>query len=70
MTRQDRNSAIAAAAILLICGGGYLIMPRIMLALGDVSPIVATILALAFLLLPFGILWFRGRHQRRKQDKA
>ena len=68
MSPSDKKSAVAAAVILAVCGGGYLLMPKLMLALGDISPMAGTALALGFILLPFAILWLRARYQAKHRN--
>ncbi len=64
MDEKTRNSAIAAA---LILGGFGLVafyMPTIMLALGEISPFLAGLVAILFVLAFFGVFWLRGRAKR------
>ena len=64
MDEKTRNSAIAAA---LILGGFGLVafyMPTIMLALGEISPFLAGLVAIFFVLAFFGVFWLRGRARR------
>ncbi|RCS23939.1 hypothetical protein DUT91_11830 [Phyllobacterium salinisoli] len=63
---KTRNAAIAAVAILLGFGALWLLMPRIMLALGAESPLLAGVFAVLFVLAFFGVFWLRARQQRRK----
>jgi hypothetical protein len=64
MDKSTRNSAIAAAIIVLGFGLVAFLMPRIMLAVGSYSPIAAGIIAVAFVAAFFLIFWLRGRSQR------
>lgn len=57
MTRNDRNSAIAAACILLGFGLVAYIMPTIMLAVGEYSTAVAGVIAVAFVAAFFLVFW-------------
>ena len=57
--------AIAAAVILLAFVCGWLIMPRLMLAVSGGGPLVGALLAILFMLAFFAVLWLRARHQRR-----
>jgi uncharacterized membrane protein YqjE len=67
---KDKQSAIAAAAILAFVTFGLLAMPKIVIGLGDaVSPWLGVAVALLFILAPFGILWLRARSQRQQADK-
>lgn len=61
MTQQDWRNALAAAALLIAFGALAYFLPTIMLAVGDVSVAAAIIVAAAFLVLPFVVLWLRGR---------
>ncbi|WP_187968164.1 hypothetical protein [Aquibium microcysteis] len=64
MDEKTRNAAIAA---FLILGGFGLVaffMPTIMLALGEISPILAAVVAALFVLAFFGVFWLRGRAKR------
>jgi ABC-type sulfate transport system permease component len=71
LSPKDRNAAIAAALILAVIAAGLMLMPRIMIGLGEsVSPYVGVGVALLFILLPFVILGLRARAQRRAADKG
>jgi len=64
MDAKTRSAAIAAA---LILGGFGLVayfMPTIMLSLGEISPALAGIVAILFVLAFFGVFWLRGRAKR------
>ena len=65
MKQADKKSALAAALILGGVAGGLLLMPRIMLLIGDVSVYAGTALAFLFILAPFIILYFRALYQRK-----
>ena len=69
MDKSTRNSAIAAAVILLGFGIVGFYMPNIMLALGDASPIAGGIAAVLFVLAFFGIFWLRGRSRGADRDE-
>jgi hypothetical protein len=62
---QDRSSAIAAGLFLLLFGAGFLLLPKVMLYLGDISPYLAAVVGTLFVLAFFFVLWLRARHQRR-----
>ena len=66
MDRDTRNAAIAAAIILLVFGLAAYFLPAIMLAVGNVSTVLAAFVALVFMLGLFVVLWLRGRSQRKK----
>ena len=64
MDNGTRNSAIAAAVILLGFGLTAFYMPTLMIAVGNVSTIAAGIMAVAFVAAFFGVFWLRGRFRR------
>ncbi len=57
--------ALAAGLILVAVIGGWLIMPRIMLAVSGGGPLAGALVAILFMLAFFAVLWLRARHQRR-----
>lgn len=61
MDQQSRNSAIAAAVILLGFGLVAYFMPAIMLAVGKWSTAAAALVAVAFVAAFFVVFWLRGR---------
>lgn len=65
MQNETARTAIAAAIIFAVFALGAYFMPTIMLALGDVSPILASVFAIAFVLAFFVLFWLRGRYRRR-----
>ena len=67
MTPENRNSAIAAALLLAIFGLGAFYLPTIMLAVGDLSPVAAGIVAVLFVAAFFLVFWLRGRSQRGRE---
>ncbi|UVK40748.1 hypothetical protein LHFGNBLO_002264 [Mesorhizobium sp. AR10] len=68
MDRDTRNAAIAALWILLLFGVGAFYLPTVMLAVGNVSTVLAGIVGVAFVLAFFMVFWLRGRNQRKKGD--
>ncbi len=56
---------VAAAVIMLVFGGAWFVMPRIMLLVSGGGPLAGVLVAVAFMLAFFGVLWLRARHQRR-----
>jgi Ca2+/Na+ antiporter len=66
MDRNNRNALIAAAVILVGFGLLAFFMPAIMLALGEVSPFAAAVVAILFVAAFFLVFWLRGRSQNRK----
>ena len=68
MTRDNRNSLIAAAILLAVFGLGAFYMPTIMIAVGNISTVAAGLIAVLFVLAFFGVFWLRGRSQRNRHD--
>jgi hypothetical protein len=56
---------VASAVILIVVVSGWLLMPRIMLAVSGGGPVAGVLVAIAFILGFFAVLWLRARHQRR-----
>jgi uncharacterized membrane protein len=65
--KKERSPAIAAAIILAVVGIGFIVLPSIMLRLGDISPWLAAGFGALFVLGFFLIFWLRARHQRRRE---
>ncbi len=59
-----KKQAIAAAVILAGFGLLFFIMPKIMIWLGDYSPVIAGIFGTLCVLAFFLVFWLRARHQR------
>ena len=68
MTPENRNSAIAAAVLLIVFGVGAFYLPTIMVAVGNLSPIAAGIVAILFVAAFFLVFWLRGRSQRKRGE--
>lgn len=68
MTRDNRNSLIAAAVLMAVFGLGAFYMPTIMIAVGNISTVAAGLIAILFVLAFFAVFWLRGRSQRKRQD--
>lgn len=66
MTPENRNSAIAAAVLLAVFGIGAFYLPTIMIAVGDLSPVAAGVVAVLFVAAFFLVFWLRGRSQNRR----
>lgn len=66
MSRDDKNSAIAAAIILIGFAALFLVMPKIVLALGTISPLLGGLAAVLFVLSFFAVFWLRARYLRGK----
>lgn len=65
---STRKAAIAAAIILAVVAMVFLAMPRIVIALGDISPWLGIGATLVFILAFFGIFWVRSRYQQRDRN--
>lgn len=66
MDKETRSAAIAAALILGGFGLVAFFMPSIMLAIGEVSPIAAGVVAIVFVAAFFLVFWLRGVRQGRR----
>lgn len=62
---KGRSTAIAAILILLGTGVVFYFVPRIMIALGDLSPWLAGAFGAATVLCFFLLFWLRARYQRK-----
>lgn len=68
MDRDTRNAAIGALWVLLLfCIAAYY-LPTVMLAVGNISTVLAGVVAAIFMMAIFVVFWLRGRSQRRKGD--
>jgi len=63
---NNRNSAIAAAVIVVGFGVFAFYLPTIMLALGSISTVAAGAVAVLFVAAFFLVFWLRGRAQKRR----
>lgn len=61
---QTRNNAIAAAVILLVAGAALYFMPRIVLGLGEISPMLGAAAGAAIILAFFLLFWLRSRFKK------
>lgn len=66
MTPENRNSAIAAAILIAAFGLGAFYLPTIMIAVGNLSTVVAGVIAILFVAAFFGVFWLRGRSQQKR----
>lgn len=62
--RENRNTMIAAALILVIGGAALYFMPRIVLGIGAFSPALGFVTGLAIILFFFVVLWLRSRYKK------
>lgn len=69
MDKNTRNAAIAAAAILLGFGVFAYYLPKMMVALGEASPVAGGALAILFVAAFFGVFWLRGRSRRNNEEE-
>jgi hypothetical protein len=66
MSPQDKGNALAAGIFLLLFGTLFWMMPKIVLALGVISPWLGGLAALMFILSFYIVFWLRGKYLRRK----
>ncbi|WP_159589079.1 hypothetical protein [Chelativorans xinjiangense] len=64
--KENREAIIAAAVILVGFGLAAFFLPRVMIAVGDISTVAAVVVAILFVAGFFLIFWLRARSQRRK----
>tara|TARA_R100001129_G_scaffold169519_1_gene138391 strand:- start:9207 stop:9455 length:249 start_codon:yes stop_codon:yes gene_type:complete len=62
--RKSGLSMIAAAAIMIGFGLAFYFMPRMMIAIGEISTIAAALFAAALVGAFFGVFWLRSHFQR------
>lgn len=65
---SNRSSAIAAALILLGATVALMVMPNVVLWIGDYSPVLAAAVGGLVILSFFLVFWLRARYQRRHPD--
>ncbi|MBX8783452.1 hypothetical protein K1X45_06145 [Pseudochrobactrum sp. Wa41.01b-1] len=63
--KDTRNSAIAAALIMVVFGALFYSMPIIMLAVGPYSHVLAALIAVVFVMAFFVVFWLRAKSQRK-----
>ena len=66
MNHETRNAALAAAGFMLVFGFGAFYLPTVMIAVGNVSTVLAGAVAILFVAAFFGVLWLRGRSQHKR----
>lgn len=64
MSSNDKQAIIAAAIIFAGFSAMAYFMPTIMLALGDISPVLAGVVGAGFVLAFFLVFWLRARNRR------
>jgi uncharacterized membrane protein len=67
MDRDNRNALIAAAWIMLLFGIAAFYLPTVMLAVGNVSTVLAGIVGVSFVLAFFLVFWLRGRSRNKSK---
>ncbi|MCT7667000.1 hypothetical protein [Shinella kummerowiae] len=63
---KGKSAALAAFFILLGTGVVFYFLPRVMIALGDVSPWLAGAFGALMVLCFFLLFWLRARYQRNR----
>lgn len=66
--KKGLSPAIAAGIILLGTGLAFFFLPRLMIALGDISPWLAAVVGASFVLAFFLLFWLRARYQRSRDS--
>lgn len=61
---ETRNTAIAAALILLIGGAAIYFMPKIVLGIGAYSPVLGFVAGIAIIMFFFLVLWLRSKYKK------
>ena len=61
---QTRANAVAAGIILAIAIVALFFMPRIVLGIGEFSPVLGAIAGALIILAFFGIFWLRSRYRK------
>ena len=61
---ETRNTAIAAALILVIGGGALYFMPQIVLGIGAYSPTLGFVAGLPIVLFFFLVFWLRSKYKK------
>lgn len=64
--KSDRSAAYAALAIVLGFGLVLLGLPKLVLWIGEYSPVLAAIVGTVGIMSFFIVLWLRARHQKRR----
>ena len=64
--KSDRSAAYAALAIVLGFGLVLLVLPKLVLWIGEYSPVLAAVVGTVGIKTIFIQLWLRARHQKRR----
>lgn len=67
MSGNGKSAALAALLIMLGTGVVFYFLPRVMIALGDVSPWLAGVFGALLVLAFFLLFWLRARYQRNRE---
>ena len=69
MSGDGKGKSAAFAALLILLGTGvvFYFLPRVMIALGDVSPWLAGVFGTLLVLGFFLLFWLRARYQRNRE---
>ena len=69
MSEDSKGKSAAIAALLILLGTGvvFYFLPRVMIALGDVSPWLAGVFGTLLVLGFFLLFWLRARYQRNRE---
>ncbi len=66
MSPEDKGNALAAGIFLVLFSAAFWLMPKLVLALGEISPWLGGLAALIFMLSFYIVFWLRGKYLRRK----
>lgn len=66
MNSENRNSAIAAVLIIAGVAFALWLLPKLVLWIGDYSPVLATVVGGLVISSFFLVFWLRARYQRRQ----
>lgn len=66
MNAGNRSAALAALLIVLGVGLVLLGLPKLVLWIGDYSPVLAAVVGTVGIMSFFIVLWLRARYQRRR----
>lgn len=68
MSEDSKGKSAAIAALLILLGTGvvFYFLPRVMIALGGVSPWLAGVFGTLIVLAFFLLFWLRARYQRNR----
>jgi hypothetical protein len=61
---ETRNSAIAAAIILVVVGTALYLMPKIVLGIGAHSPVLGFIAGVVIIMFLFVVIWLRSKYKK------